>query len=516
MSFPYTQSSSIKRSSVWIWLPAIILASFFGSLLALGIYPVIIILVLLVLGPLLVVYPKIGLWVSIIGALVFAGLIDLYFPALRPIKWVVTILSIALLIVSTSSSFLTLTSSPKSFKHPPSLMLWILGFVMCVVFSSLFNWGGLSSLSVGLKGYFQVWGLLFVIYFLIKDEKEAAKLMRFLLILGLIQLPFVLHQFIVLVPKRSGLIAAEHNIVAVDIVAGTFGGSMSGGGRSSSLALLIVVCVTLILASWREGLIGIRRMAVTSFILFLPLLLNEAKIIVVLLPVVMLLLFYDRILTNPFKFIAGLGITSMLLSALFAAYLLLPGAQPAGGRSIESVYRQTLEYNVGRLGYGGLALNRLTVYKFWFDEHMHVGSAANLLIGHGPGQTNDGSAILSNSLSTTRYPGYGIGLTGFSAMLWEIGLIGTGIALTILFSAYRLGDKLAKQWRNTSQWPLIKAAQISMPLFGISLLHNNFFIVDLSYQALFILLVSYLLVMSRFAKVNDKKVSNATKTPQTA
>ena len=498
--FPYKQSSTATRSPALVLLLAIVLAVIFGLLLALGIYPIIIILILLVLGPLLVVYPKLGLWVSIVGALVFAGLIDLYFPALRPLKWGVTILTIALLTISLSIAFLTPVIPRNLSKSPPSLMMWILGFVLFVVFSSLLNWGGFSSLSVGLKGYFQVWGLLFVVYYLIKDEQDAAKLMRFLLILGLIQLPFVLHQFIVLVPKRSGLLAAEHNIVAVDIVAGTFGGSMSGGGRSSSLALLIAVCITMLLASWRAHLTSMRRMTFISLILFLPLLLNEAKIIVVLLPIMLFLLFYDRILTNPFRFIAGLGITSLLLSALFATYLLLPGAQPAGGRSLESVYRQTLEYNVGRLGYGGLALNRLTVYKFWFSEHLQLGSVANLLIGHGPGQTNDGSAILSNSLSTTRYPGYGIGLTGFSAMLWEIGLMGTGMAMALLLSAYRLGEKLAKHWLNTAHWPLIKAAQIAMPLFGINLFHNNFFIVDLSYQALFVLLVSYLLVMSRFIK----------------
>ncbi len=124
---------------------------------------------------------------------------------------------------------------------------------VCITFSAMANWHGVLTFGVGMKSYFQVWGIFITAYYLIDDEKDAARLMRFILVLGVIQLPFVFHEFFFLVPKRMGDVAAEHGLVAIDVVAGTFGGAMMGGGRSPSMALLLVTCLTVVGAAWRSG-----------------------------------------------------------------------------------------------------------------------------------------------------------------------------------------------------------------------------------------------------------------------
>lgn len=500
MLLPQEPTAS-KKSFVGLWASAFFLATIFGLLLALEIYPVAAILAVFLVGPLLIVYPRFGLWVAIIGALVVSGLIDLYLPSLRPLKWGLAILSLGLAVIAMSMSSLGKLSNKAGRTENPTVALWAFGFFLCAVFSSLVNWHGISGVAVGLKGYFQVWGLLIAIYYLVDDEIDAGRLMRFLLLLGLIQLPFVFHQFFVLVPKRSGLLAAEHGVVAVDVVGGTFGGSMNGGGRSSSLALLVAISITIIFARWRSGLMKLGRVFVFGVLLLLPLLLNEAKIIVVLLPMAFYLLFRDRVLRNPLKAMAGLGAIGLLLAVIFTAYLMLPGAKSQYKSSLDDMFRESVDYNIGQRGYGNLLLNRSTVYSFWIKEHAHGDTLASILIGHGPGATNEGSSVLEDSLASKRYRGYGIGLTGISALLWEVGLLGTAVALAMLFSAYRLGGRLAKRWEGTAHWAQLKAAQIAMPLFAASLTHNNFFVVDLSFQALLIVILGYLLVMTRIHRM---------------
>jgi hypothetical protein len=474
-------------------------------MLGLGFYPIAFFFLALIAGPLLIIYPKFGLWVAIIGALVAAGLVELYLPSLNPIKWVLSLLSIGLALVAIFISFFRKASVRTKNNDNQALILWMFGFFICTLFSSIVNWHGIAAVVVGLKGYFQIWGLLITIYYLIDNKKDSSRLIQFLLLLGLIQLPFILHQFLFLVPLRIGLTAAQHNenVVAIDVVAGTFGATMFGGGRSSSVALLSVICITIMLARWRTGFASLGRVLLLCSLFLFPLLLNESKIVVVLLPVAVFLLFRDRILTNPFKALAGLSVMAALVLTFFSLYLMLPGAESQRKQSIEAMFNETVDYNFGRHGYGSAILNRTTVYSFWAEEHFHGDMIATLLIGHGPGATNRGSAIVTDSLTMQSYAGYGIGLTGLSSLLWEVGLVGATAVLAMLFSFYRLGGRLAETWNGTMQWPLIKASQVSMALFFINLLHNNYFVFDLGFQALLVLIMGYLLVMTRIKRTSE-------------
>jgi len=482
------------------WISVYLVSALVGVTLALGIYPVTIVLLALLAGLALIAFPDAGIWVVIVGALVAAGLIDLYMPSLRPLVWGLSLLSMGMAGIALIKALFGQVRNRTVAKEEAELAICALIFVLCAIFSSLANWHGISGFLVGLKGYFQVWGLLVAIYFLTKDELDARRLISFFLLLGILQFPFVLHQFLVLAPQRSGIVFAEHGIVAGDIVTGTFGGSMMGGGRSSNLALLCVFSVTIMLAQWRSGLITTGRAVLATLFLLFPMFLSEAKLFLVLLPIALFLLFRDRILRDPLKAIAGTVALGALLMAIFFAYSLLPSTKSQGVSSLKEMLHQNIEYNIGKRGYGNLLLNRSTVYLFWFKEHAHSDMLVAALIGHGPGATSGGTALNDDSLAYKRYRGYGIGLTGLSSLLWEVGLLGTAAALAIFFSAYRLGGRLVEQWQGTAHWPALKSSQVAIPFFAVSLLHNNYFVFDLSFQTMLIVILGYLLVMARINK----------------
>ncbi len=504
-----TQSMS---GTVWAFLVVMLFAAILiGVALALGSYPVAIIMLAMAAAFMLIVFPFVGAWAVIIGGLVAAGLIDLYLPAFRPFFWAVVLLSMVIAAIALINTFFGQTDMQINTREVNGLFSWIGLFIFFVILASLANWHGFGAFVVGIKGYFQIWGLLVAIYLLTKNVDDARRLISFFVLLGFLQLPFVLHQILVLVPMRSSEAFAEKNIVAADIVAGTFGGSMLGGGRSSNLALLCVVSVVLVLAQWRIGLRTTWNTALFSLVLMSPMFLSEAKLFLILLPVALFLLFRDSILHNPLKAIVGAGALVMFLIAIFFAYSLLPSARSQHASSLQEMWQSNIEYNLGKRGYGSAVLNRSTVYPFWLKEHAYGDRLVAAMIGHGPGATSGGTfprnpresggtRLNEDSLAATRYQHYGIDLTGISSLLWEIGLFGTASVLAMFISAYRLGGRLAARYVGTVHWPTLKTAQISIPLFVANLLHNNYFIFDLSFQTMLMIVLGYLLAMTHLGK----------------
>ena len=91
----------------------------------------------------------------------------------------------------------------------------------------------------------------------------------------MLQLPFVAHEYLVLVPKRVGL---GGGIVPVDIVAGTFGAILEAGGANAVLAAYQVIVVACLLALWKNGALSGFKAAVLSLMLLSPMVVNQAKI----------------------------------------------------------------------------------------------------------------------------------------------------------------------------------------------------------------------------------------------
>lgn len=480
-------------------LSGIFVAFLTGALVALGSPVLLILFLMMVAGVGLIARPRIAVWVVLIGGTVVSGLAELYLPSLQQIRWGVALLSMALIMVSLGA--MVLSSRAAGQKKPDPAAVGVLvaaaGLMVCALLAVLANPSSVGASIVGLKNYFQMFGLLAALAVFRYTPDEASRFMRFILVLGLIQLPFVIHQFIHFVPLRSSVEAAMRGIVAVDVVAGTFGGSAMGGGRSSTLALLAAIAIVLVLAQQRAGHRNLSSTALYSIAFMIPMALNEAKLFILLLPVGLFLLFRDLISKNLVKAVASGLLLVGLIAGLLAAYSMLPGAKSQHTVSMGKLLENAMDYNFGVRGYGNAVLNRTTVYSFWWAENAGQGDYLKSVFGHGPGVTNSASAVATDTLANTRYRGYGIGLTGVSSLLWEVGLLGVMAVFMLIFMAYRLGGKLEKRWLGSHHWPFIRAAQLAMPLVAISLFHNNYFVSDISFQALLLLFIGYLVAMSR-------------------
>lgn len=467
-----------------------------GALLGLSAYPIVFGLLGLIGGAVILASPRLAVWVTLVGALCFSGLVELYLPGLEKIRWLFAVLSIALVLIA-AVRYLAESHTPGR-ADPGVVRITVLAlcFVASVVAASIASGTSLAMTLVGLKNYFQMWGLLAALALLRYSHAQASRFVRLLAMLALVQMPFVLHQFFVLVPQRSTQAAAEHNLVAVDIVAGTFGGSMVGGGRSSDLAILASIAIVYFFARWKFGRGGLVKALLLSLLAFSPMLVNEAKLALVLMPLGLLMLFPDAILRRPLAMLCGSALLLSIMALIFVVYATLPGADSQQSRSLDDYVYESLAYNVGDKGYGSAVLNRTTVYPFWWKEHVRRDDWVGAVFGHGPGSTNAVSATATETLATKRYAHYFIGLTGLSTLLWETGLFGAVSFVGMLGSAALYARRLLKHEASQKWRAELTTAQIGLVMLGVSLLHTNYVAFDLGYQGMFVLLLGYLLAMS--------------------
>lgn len=244
----------------------------------------------------------------------------------------------------------------------------------------------------------------------------------------------------------------------------------------------------MLLAFWKKGLVRPWLAILGSLLLLVPITLNETKISFVFLPVALVLVFGGTFKTKPLQFFAGGVMALAVIAAIFMGYDILPRGQNAQTPSeyLEAAWRS----NFGESGYGSSQLNRTTVLTHWVKSQTGD-DLPYILMGHGPG------SVTANVFDQTpqlqrRYYGLGIDLTSLSTLLWEVGVLGTLAAIGLFWSAIRTSGKLAKR----ADFPpirqaLLSTAQVGITLLGISLLVNNFFIFEIGYQTLLMLLVGY-------------------------
>jgi len=105
---------------------------------------------------------------------------------------------------------------------------------------------------------------------------------------------------------------------------------------------------------------------------------------------------------------------------------------------------------------------------------------------------------VSNTVAARRYHGMGIGVTGLSALLWDVGLIGVALVSMLFISAYRLAGRLI---RASSERPqavaLFKGLQVGVAILVLSIAHKSHFVFDLAFQSLVVLIVGYLIYSAR-------------------
>jgi hypothetical protein len=450
-------------------------------------------------GVFLLVKPTLALWFVILGGLVVTGITQLYLPQLQFVRWAFALLAWALGGIAIMRALVAAPGSRTA--KLPAVWWWMLAFAGVAALSSALNFNDTGTLLFGLKGHFQVWGFFIAVILMLWSDEVIDRLPRVLVGVALIQLPFVLHQFVVLVPARVGL----GRVVAEDIVSGTMGATTTGGGANAVLSLLLVIAAAVLLSEFKRGLISGPRLSVCLLILMLPIVLNSNRVALVYLMLVYLMLFSGQIFKAPLRAMFVTGLFGLILATVMWANMRM-ASRADTSLDLKSAVTLAIEQNTREdYGYGAYQLNRYTSLTFWATEHEHAGWE-KLLLGHGVAASREaeGGTISPKTLAQREYPGVGIGLTTVSAILWDTGILGLACWFAILVSAYRAAGRLARHYDAIpARAAALRAFQVAIPILFISFFHKAFLTFHLPYQTLLLLVLAYIGYWQKKAEADD-------------
>ena len=500
-----TAYRSAPRWGIWVILAlCLMLAPIAGLLAVTGSIFLVALPAVLLLAAVLVFYPWLFTWLILFSGLAVMGVVRLYLPQFQIVRWLIPLLTVALPI----TVLLLQAFKPGSAERArlPALFWWAVAFVFAALVTTLINWNGLVAAISGAKSYFQVWGLI-AVFALVRYRGDFSRgLTFFLLGLALLQVPFVLHQYFYLVPMRMSYASV---LSPDDVIAGTFGAELYGGGNNALLAAYLFIAIGVLLSLWRQKIVAGWLAFPAVLLLVFPVFLNEAKITFFYAWLMFVVLYWEDIIRRPLRFIVG-NIALFLFLVVFVLFYAQIAAETGKAHTVGQYLDFLKEQNLER-GYGTYMLNRWTALTFWFSEHF-PGDIWHALIGHGLGETQEGALLLdvSNTVAARRYHGMGIGLTGLSALLWEVGLIGVALVAGLFLSAYRLAGRLAKASRERPQAiALFRGLQAGVAILALSVAHKNFFVFDMAFQSLFVLIVGYLIYSARYLPRTDRQAPRA-------
>lgn len=494
----HAEGRTLVRRPLIVWLLAFGMALVGGGVSALGNLTVAIVFVGLLVA--LVVAPSRNavFWFVVTSGLILVGVMQLY-ASVKYARYVVPLVA-AFLLLHAIMERLTQRKGPS--REPVAeIVWWSLAFMLFTALSTIVNWAGVGNAIVGLKGYFQVWTLFFAMALIRWDDRFLDTLPRALLAIAFVQLPFVLHEYFVIVPRRESLGGA---VVAVDIVAGTFGANEFGGGANAALTVFLFSVIACLLGVWKQGALSTRALLGLTLVLLFPVFINETKISAIYLPMVIAIVFYRDIIERPGRFIAMGGVAVGVLVGLLTALAVF---QPSGKiKSIEDLVQFTIQTQMASTEERGShysELSRWTALTFWAQEHVHA-NPVNTLFGHGLGASRvqeSGLELGASSLAESKYGGMQIGYTAVSSLLWDTGLVGCGAMLGMFFAAFRTAGRLARYYAaRPVRAGVFEGLRAAVAILALSLAHKDFLVFHIPFQTLIFLLFGYLVAAEHCAR----------------
>lgn len=458
-----------------------VLAVFFG-LVAVTANPVLVSMAAaLLVGVFVLAKPTWNIWLVLALGLLVAGVLPIWvdFFASKAV-WGISLLGFMLM----ASALFKLISTPGAARDTPAFVWAALIFMLYAVASSIIQFYSFGEFLIGFKRYFQAFGLLFAFCWLVINDRDVRGWRKFFVIVALVQLPFALYELIRLVPLRETLHIP--GLVPVDVVAGTFGANLYTGGANAEMATFLIIVLAFMLARRQEKTLSTGRLLLLAPLVLAPVFLGETKAVVILLPIMFLVLYRRELLTRPHYAAMGLILGTLLTVGAGMAYLKVTET------TLEEQVEDTLSYNVYERGYGGYQLNRTKVLSFW-AEHQGAHDPLSLVLGNGLGSANN----TTGGHVAMRYPTYGIGLTAASTLLWELGIFGIILFLSILLLAWHAAGRL----RREAPEPLVRAdaaaIQAVLPLFAFFLFYRLSLLETLSFQIVFAAVLGYLAWLHR-------------------
>lgn len=315
-------------------------------------------------------------------------------------------------------------SRRQIWNSPPLLCLGL--YVFSMACATLINRPPLFQVVIGLKNALPLWVAAALIY-------RAAKLPRFnellwtvLSVVFFLQLPLVLYQHFVIVPKRR-----DAETTGMDAVVGSFGGLIDAGGANSTLVLFALLVMAYQLALWVRREAGFGSLLLYWTVGLVIVLAGEVKAALIWMPLIVLYVMRHRVLSSFGSALTALLVSAVLVSGVFAAYSALYWQKIGHKSNADLISRMDYFFDTRNIDYRTGEISRGASLALWATDPR--ADLAQRVVGNGPGASRI-SATGGLGEVARRYAPLEIAATSVALLLWDAGLLGllgfTGVLVT--------------------------------------------------------------------------------------
>ncbi|MBU1363488.1 MAG: hypothetical protein KKE51_06655 [Gammaproteobacteria bacterium] len=467
-------------SSVFGYLGLLLLAAFAGLIAVTGSPMLIGGFAALILGMALMFSPQFLFFAALIFALVISGLAEFYLRVGQA-NWgasgIVLLLGGAALLSALGKTRSLPTALTKS------VMPAVLAYVLALLVASLLN--GISPLQflVGVRNYLPFIGVFIACRYLATDS-TLSKMPTMLVGIALLQLPFCLHQALVVAPMR------QHSLAAIgggaEAIVGTFGGDPLGGGYTGEMAVFVLIAACISFAVKPQGRlvrIAFRLMPIAALACIG---MAETKIVFVLAPIMLVVVFLEELRSSPtrmFALLLGGGAMLGILAGIYAWRF-----WSAGSDEFWHAFTYSFDPNfmVDRLHRG-----RVAALVHWWNNNILDFDFLHAMFGYGMASTLEASRVLGEG-NAVRSFGYGLDAHAANKLLWDSGLTGFLMFCVVIgrtaLNAHRI---VASGLCSGNHLGMLKVARGAMFGFAVMLPYQVSMVGGAPMQVLFWLFVGY-------------------------
>lgn len=490
------------------WLGAFLLvgavllfAALSGAIVALG-SKVLILPVLGVMGLAIVLVMPVTwtLWLMFVALFAILGPV-VYFTHYTQLQWLPPLMGLIFLVHLILQVFRGKSRAPTV--GVPGFVVVLILFLLFAGFSTLIDKPEFSELLNASRFYLFLWPVMILFMVGMVETDTVEKLWKALLFVALLQVPFAAYQYFFVALKSS-------RMSPWDAVVGTFPGNIEGGGQSAAMGMLLLILMLLAIALWRKkllkgawaGLIALSGIGVLA--------LAEVKAVVLMLPVAIALYYRRELMRRPFESFFSLLLAGVLMAGLFVGYehfhydgVVHDASNPnlptsTGERILRAINPESQSEVEHQLG-------RVTHLVYWWDINVRPGDLQHSLFGYGMGATQISNLGIGEIARRFPYP---MDVTSSTILLWETGLLGHLLFMSLLLSGAWLSGRTARQQSIPEVHQIfLRVGAVGLFLLALTLPYKDYALRSLPIQFLIMLMLGqagywYRLVRSQARQAN--------------
>ena len=379
----------------------------------------------------------------------------MYFAGIKSALLIPSAIAVILWIVVVGKVRNSVVLNSRKIKIP--LTFPIMLFVFFILLSAVANDVSILSIIASYKNILLLSVYVSIAFCFINIEKTEA-IIKWIFIITYIQVPFVLYQHFIIVPRRVATARGSVGEASWDAVVGSFGGDPMGGGASGSMAFTIVSACILAFALWKRRLIPSSTLVVVFITTGICLAFAEVKYVTILFPVGMLILSLPLLIKKPVVALFSMFMISIAMVGLLYLYgtVHYEAAGVAQKDSFEDVLDAAFGYSTDNdLISDTGEMSRTGAFVFWWDNGF-VPDVVHGFIGYGPGASRSQSTFAVGEIAS-KYP-FTIDRSVGVVLLWDVGLLGFFAFISIMISSVILAYKTSRYSLNPSRKAILEAS----------------------------------------------------------